>query len=181
MVDAGWRKRAETLMVERGADRLDHPGGTLLGHVGRVCDLLTEWGHDEDLQAAGLCHACYGTDGFGFPLLPLDERRRLVDVIGARAERWVYRYASCDRKTTYPELGSRGKVALTDRFTGETLALEEDASVFVELTAANELDLVLVNPEIAAAWGPGMLELLRGARHWMSDAAWTAWTDAVSS
>lgn len=182
MVEVEWKKRAESLMVERGADRLEHPGGTLLEHVARVCDLLAKWGHDEDLRAAGLCHACYGTDGFGFPLLSLDEREELADVIGARAEQWVYRYASCDRKATYPGLGSRRTIGFTDRFTGEILALaEQDASVFVELTAANELDLVLVNPQIGAAWGPGMLELLRGARHRLSDAAWGAWVAAVPS
>ena len=102
------------LLVERGADCIEHPGGTLLDHLGRVASLLEGWGATDDVQKAGLCHACYGTDGFAPSLLGLDERGLLAARIGRRAEAWVYLYASCDREVVYPALGSRGSLWFRD-------------------------------------------------------------------
>jgi hypothetical protein len=52
----------------------------------------------QDLQAVGLCHACYGTDSFSAALLPLEQRDDLTEALGVEAGAIVYRYASCDRK-----------------------------------------------------------------------------------
>ena len=97
-----WRRRADRLLRRCGAATLEHPGGLLLAHLERVARILEDWRADGVLQAAGLCHACYGTDGFGVPLLTLDERSELAETIGDDAEAVVYRYASCDRSATYP-------------------------------------------------------------------------------
>jgi hypothetical protein len=122
----------------------------------------------------------YGTDGFAPSLLGLDERGVLAARIGGRAEAWVYLYASCDREVVYPAFGSRGSLRFRDRFTGECLMLGAgDAAVLVELTAANELDIVTVNPAWGAQMGPGLLDLLGGARHRLSDAAWEACTSTL--
>jgi hypothetical protein len=164
------------LLVERGANAVEHPGGTLLEHLSRVASLLQGWGASEEVQAAGLCHAFYGTDGFAVTLLDLDQRDVLISRIGARAEAWVYLYASCDRAAVYPELSRSGPLRFRDRFTGETSEVPEcDAAVLAELTAANELDIVTVNPAWAREIGMGLLALLRGARHRLSAAAWEAW------
>jgi hypothetical protein len=168
------------LLVERGADGIEHPGGTLLAHLRRVASLLEQWGAGDTVQRTGLCHACYGTDGFPAVLLGLDERDVLVDLIGEQAEAWVYQYASCDRGAVYPELATAGPLRFRDRFTGGTsLVAERDAAVFVELTAANELDLVMVNSAWRTRVGPGLLELLRGTRSRLSDAGWDAWVSTV--
>jgi hypothetical protein len=171
---------AEQLLLERGAGTLDHPGGTLFEHVRRVAEILRCWAASDDLQAAGLCHACYGTDGFAPSLLGLDERPRLAEMIGPGAEGIVYRYASCDRSAVYPRLRDTGPLLFTDRFTGLSAEIDDgDADAFVELTAANELDLVRVNPGWASTWAPGFLELLQGARPRVSDVAVGAWTEAM--
>jgi len=168
------------LLVERGAEAVEHPGGTLLAHLRRVASLLEQWGAAEEVQRAGLCHACYGTDGFAVSLLELSERDVLARYVGVRAESWVYLYGSCDRGAVYPELSTPGPLRFRDRFTGETsLVCEEDAAVLTELTAANELDIVMVNPEWGARVGPGLLDLLRPARHRMSGPAWDAWTSTL--
>ncbi len=169
------------LLVERGANAVEHPGGTLLEHLVRVASLL-EGGASDEVQAAGLCHASYGTDGFAVTLLDLDERALLISEIGPRAEAWVYLYASCDRGAVYPELTSSGPLRFRDRFTGETSEVpERDAAVLVELTAANELDIVTVSAAWATEIGVGLFDLLRGARHRLSGAAWTAWKSWESS
>ncbi len=164
------------LLVERGANAVEHPGGTLLEHLSRVASLLERWGASDDVQAAGLCHACYGTDGFAVTLLDLDERDLLIRQIGPRAEAWVYLYGSCDRAAVYPEFARSGPLRFRDRFTGETSEVpERDAAVLAELTAANEFDIVTVNPVWATEIGVGLLDLFRGARHRLSGEAWESW------
>ncbi|MFB7983582.1 DUF6817 domain-containing protein [Streptomyces vinaceus] len=98
--------RALALLRERGAGRLDHPGGTLLAHLERVHARLGVWGARPALRLAGLCHAFYGTDGFATALLPVGRRAELAAVIGAEAEEIVYFYASCDRAASYPTLAA---------------------------------------------------------------------------
>ena len=58
---------------------------------------------------AGLCHACYGTDGYDQALLGLDERPVLTALAGVRAESLVYLYGSCDRAAVYPARGKTGR------------------------------------------------------------------------
>ncbi|NUU23068.1 MAG: hypothetical protein HOV68_16395 [Streptomycetaceae bacterium] len=134
------------MLRDLGAEDIAHPGGTLFDHLVRVHDLLTEWGADRTLRFAGLCHAFYGTDGFAVALYGLDRRPELAAAIGTEAEELVYFYASCDRSASYPGLAADDG-AFTDRFTGERYRPEPRLRrAFAELTVANELDIVRVNP-----------------------------------
>ncbi|WP_369247617.1 DUF6817 domain-containing protein [Streptomyces sp. R41] len=160
------------LLRELGAERIDHPGGTLMAHLVRVRDRLARWEARPALQLAGLCHAFYGTDGFATALLPTDRRAELAAVIGAEAEAQVHFYASCDRTASYPTLASESP-AFRDRFTGHTWAPAlPRLRDFAELTAANELDLVDENPHGRAQWGPDLLALFTRFRPLLSDHAW---------
>jgi hypothetical protein len=170
------RGPAEEFLLARGAGQRPHPGGTLHEHLLRVADLLAEWGADRHLQAAGLCHACYGTDGYDQPLLALAERPVLAALIGARAESLVYLYGSCDRTAVHPLLPRPGPVPFRDRFTGRTVTPPEpDICAFTELTAANELDIMRHNPAMAAQHGSALLQLFTRTRARLTDAAWQAW------
>jgi hypothetical protein len=165
--------RVEDLLLRSGAAQIAHPGGNLFEHVERVAHILDGWGAEEDVQLAGLSHAFYGTDGFATRLLDPRERRVLARVIGERAEGWVYLYASCDRRAVYPNLANSGPLRFRDRFSGETIGVaERDADVFAELTAANELDIAMVNPDFAPEFGAQLLELLRGVKSRLSSPAW---------
>jgi hypothetical protein len=164
-------------LLDRGADQMAHPGGTLHEHLIRVAELLAIWGADEHLQAAGLCHACYGTDGYPEALLALSERPVLVDLIGTWAESLVYLYGSCDRDTVYPGLGKAGPVSFRDRFTGRMhTPPEADVKAFTELTAANEFDIIRHNPTAAAQYGAALQQLFTCARPRLTDTAWQAWS-----
>ncbi|MFI9153639.1 DUF6817 domain-containing protein [Streptomyces sp. NPDC053367] len=155
-----------------GAESLAHPGGTLLAHLDRVRERLAGWGARPDLQLAGLCHACYGTDGFPAALLAPGRRTDLAAVIGTEAEAIVYAYGRCDRAGAYAALIEPG-APLRDRFTGRAFVpgprLRRDLA---ELTAANELDLAWEDPEFRARWGPDLLELFTRLRPLLSRAAW---------
>lgn len=166
---------AEALLQGRGAKNIDHPGGTLFAHLRRVRAVLVGWGADDKVQLAGLCHAAYGTDGFGVALLALDERPVLAQVIGPEAEALVYLYASCDRKQTYPEL-AQPIVTFTDRFSGSRhVPSASDLRAFMEITAANELDVVRHNPELASQHGLGLAALFDNTRQHLSESARHAW------
>ncbi|WP_376732495.1 DUF6817 domain-containing protein [Streptomyces broussonetiae] len=166
--------QAHVLLRRSGAEAVAHPGGTLLAHLDRVRRRLAGWSAPPALQLAGLCHACYGTDGFPAALLTLDRRADLASVIGAEAEATVYAYAACDRAATYPTLAAPGPGApLHDRFTGTArpigLRLRRDIA---ELTAANELDLARHDPVFRDRWGPDLLALLTRLRPLLSEPAW---------
>ena len=58
---------------------------------------------------------------------------------------------------------------------GESFVIgETDGRAFVELTAANELDLAIVNDDFACQFGADLLALFRRARDRLSDPAWEA-------
>lgn len=174
------REVAEEFLRSLGTDRLPHPGGTLHEHLRRVAGLLERWGAMPELVTAGLCHACYGTDGFDHPLLAVSDRARLAAVIGDRAEALVYLYGSCDRAAVYPLLAGVGPVPFRDRFSGHTHTRSQaDVQAFTELTAANELDIAAHNSAMAAEHGPALMRLLAGARDRLSDGAWQACTQIL--
>jgi hypothetical protein len=138
--------RALQLLLDRGAEAVQHLNGHLLDHLQRTERLLADWGAPEALSIAGLCHACYGTDGFTLALLGPDEREVLTNAVGPEVERIVYFYASCDRDFLYPQIGLRGPTTFRDRFTGEVLTPSgEQLRAFVDLTLANEADVAIVS------------------------------------
>jgi hypothetical protein len=163
---------AVAFLRDLGAADLAHPGGTLLAHLQRVERQLAEWGARPALRLAGLCHACYGTDGFPDALLPPGHRAELAAVIGAEAEALVYLYGSCDRKAAYPALAEDDGV-FQDRFTGRAHVPEAGPRRdFAELTAANELDLARLDPAFRGRWGPALLGLFTRVRPLLSPSAW---------
>ncbi|MGP4024847.1 DUF6817 domain-containing protein [Actinomadura sp. 3N407] len=164
-------EEAAELLLALGADRLEHPGGTLYAHLRRVHALLSEWGARPELRLAGLFHAFYGTDGFGPALGDPHRRGELTEVVGVEAERLVYLYASCDRSRSYPHLTSPDG-PFTDRFTGAVLrprpARRRD---FAELTVANELDVMAASPALRAAHGQALIDLFTAWRPLLSPSA----------
>ena len=174
---AGWREAiARHLAPCPGMRLLDLGAGT-----GMWATAFAEWGAEEVLQYAGLCHACYGTDGYGEVLLSVADRAELAALIGTRAESLVYLYGSCDRRATYPRLADPGPVRFRDRFTGRVVTpVELDIRAFLELTAANELDVVQHNPAIASQHGAALLRLFTCARRRLSDAAWLSCTKLLA-
>jgi hypothetical protein len=175
-----WPPGIEELLRSAGAGHMPHPGGTLLDHLRRVARLLAEWGADPVVQVAGLCHATYGTDGFGPRLLPHTERGTLAALIGTREEALVYLYGSCDRDFVYPRLGRRGPVVFRDRFTGdEYVPAEVDLRAFAEITAANEVDVLAHNADLAARYGADLRRLFTRCRDLLSPGAWRACADLL--
>ncbi|NML50673.1 hypothetical protein HHL19_19365 [Streptomyces sp. R302] len=172
MGDAEMTAKALAILRAAGAERIEHPGGTLLAHLQRVSGLLASWGARPALVSAGLCHAFYGTDGFPVALLGLGRRAELADAIGVEAEALVYSYASCDRESSYRGLAD-DPGTFVDRFTGApTHPSLEARRDFAELTAANELDIAAISPEVRIRYGADLLDLFTRWRPLLSEPAW---------
>jgi hypothetical protein len=149
-VDA--ERAAREWLRERGADAIEHVGGTLYAHLCRVHDRMAAHGLARDVRLAGLTHAAYGTDGFDVALLDIAERRRLREVVGERAERLVYLYGGCDRGHTWRALAMTGVIRC--RFTGTCESPPPaELRAFVDLSIVNELDVAEHDPAIAARYG----------------------------
>lgn len=171
---------ARALLAARGAGQVAHPGGDLLSHLVRAGERLRGWGARPALTLAGLTHAAYGTDGLPVALLDLDERDQLAAVIGDEADNLVYLYASCDRGHLNPQLADRGPMILRDRFTGTTRPLTApEQRDLLELTFANELDLVAHSPAFAATEGEAIADMFRSCRQLVSPAAWHDFTQLL--
>jgi len=138
---------------ERGAENIDHPGGTLYAHLSRVHDRLGALGYGEQVRLAGLAHAAYGTDGFALALLPVADRAVLRALVGDPAEGLIYLYGACDRARTWKALPDTRQV--WNRFTGRAEPHAEPlVPAFADLSIVNELDVAEQDPEIARRYGP---------------------------
>jgi hypothetical protein len=169
---AGRRDAALDFLRAHGADDTPHIFGDLLTHLVGVEDLVRTWGGSDLLALAALGHATYGTHGFEPHLLEVDQRRVLVEVIGAEAEAFVYFYASCDRDVFYPQIVSAdtqlGDLRFLDRFTGTTSTPgADDVRRFVDLTYANEVELAVSSPGGPAEW-TWLAEFCRETSRWAS-------------
>jgi len=169
-------------LAAHGAARIMHPGGTLLAHLLRTARLLEAWDAPNALVAAGLCHAAYGTDGFPTALLGLDRRHQLVTLIGPEAEAITYAYCCCDRSYGLPTPDRGGRNDLRDRFTSTHVVPDAELLAgLVELTCANEIDVLLHSPALVASAGDEIADLLLACRPLASASASAAIGDTIRS
>lgn len=176
------RVTIESFLVGKGAERIPHPGGTLFAHLKRVAGLLNAWSAPEHLEIAGLCHAVYGTDGFAISLVDVAHREGVQAVVGSESEALIYLYASADRDFVYPQIGMAHPVVMRDRFTGTARELSNTAlRDFMELTAANEFDVITHSADLAARYGSELDKLMRHGGYLLSSEASAAWTELPST
>ncbi len=102
-----------------GTAEIDHTGHDFLSHLKAVHDLLAAHDAGDDLAAAGLFHSIYGTEKFQDFCLPLDQRDRVRELIGERAERVAWLNCIMDRATfdaaVSIALGGAAELAICDR------------------------------------------------------------------
>lgn len=143
------------MLRHRGAEMIEHPGGTLYAHLIRVFERLAGHGAGTALQHAGLAHAAYGTDGFDVVLFDHRHRQPLQNLLGLEAELMIYRYGDCDRSASWSRLAETRQ--LRSRFDGrvETLPAPQ-LTAFVDLSIVNELDVVEQSPVMAEQYGDAL-------------------------
>lgn len=149
-----------SLLLVRGADEVEHAGGSLYVHLYRVAKRLADLGASDELVLVGLAHAAYGTDGFPTPLFDWQTERSVLEaVVGPAAETQIYRYCACDREPTWQDLAEHHTIA--NRFTGTSEELDgDDLRDFVDLCIANELDVLDHAPRLEPTLRPYLRELI---------------------
>jgi hypothetical protein len=151
-------KGVRVWLRRHGAQQIAHPGGNLYAHLCRVSERLAVLGCSSDVQAAGLTHAVYGTDGFDLALLDRADRAELRDLVGADAEELVYLYGACDRRRSWRELAETGQVF--DRFVRQVRTPNAaQLRSLMDLSIVNELDIIEHDPAVADRHGTYFREL----------------------
>jgi len=174
-------RRIGLFLARSGADAIPHPGGTLARHLHRTGDTLRAWGSSPALVDAGRLHAAYGTDEFLAALATRTAREKVEAVVGSEAEIVIDSYCRCDRDRSYPTWHA-DTPALIDRHTGEHEPLSHEMRLsLIELTVANELDVLEHDPEMAARFGIALLDLFARWRPFLGDEAKAAISRAACS
>jgi hypothetical protein len=147
-----------------------HPSGNLNDHLQRVGDTLESWRAPDWVVDAGRLHAIYGTDGL--PRAFAGVHTAFVrSAVGAKAEQLIALYCRCDRALSYSTLATPSPT-IVDRSTGERQALTgQQLRAFMELTVANELDVLKRDAAIAARYGESLAGLFSRWTPFLSEPA----------
>ena len=82
-------------LISLDANKTRHSGRTLYDHLKGVHDLLRDWDNEHHVCMAGLFHSIYGTNTFKHQ--SMDDRGKLIEIIGVRAELLVHLFSTADR------------------------------------------------------------------------------------
>ena len=157
--DAVRDRRISRFVALAGGAAIAHPGGTLEQHLHRTAASLRAWGAPSVLVDAGRLHAAYGTDGFARALVGELDRHVIEKIVGLPAEQLIWQYGRCNRARSYPTWHTSAP-QLFDRRTGNADDLtDEQRAMLIELTIANELDVLAHDPELARLHGASLRQL----------------------
>jgi hypothetical protein len=160
------------LLIELGAGEFEHLDGSLIAHLEGTRCLLKAWNASDILQDAGLYHAAYGTSVFVQNVFKLSQREDVTKVIGGDSENIVYHYCACDRNVFFAQFGQVEKPVFYDRFTTQKSVVSiELLQHLCELTAANETEIALNNPDFVAEHGSGLMDLFGRMQTFLSPSA----------
>lgn len=117
-------KRLTDFLVGHGIDKIEHTDKTYLGHLIAVYRYLERMGCTEEVARGGMFHSIYGTEMFQGFKLPLEDRSKVRELIGERAERLAYLNCAMDR-TSFGEAVERGTAPyhFRDRLTSQEVEL----------------------------------------------------------
>ena len=140
MTGGGLEAQVEFLR-SRGAAETSHSFSCLLEHLVSTRDILESWGACLPLCDAGLFHSVYGTESFPVVSVPLAERERVREVIGAEAEQLAYLFSAMTRESFEANLRHDGDYSVFDRVAGARVDISaRTLRHLCNLSAANWLE-----------------------------------------
>lgn len=159
-------------LIELGAGEFEHIKASLIEHLEGTRCLLKSWSASEVLQDAGLYHAAYGTDSFDTNLFDLSKRKDVADIVGVEAETIIYHYCACDRTPFFAQFGQTDEPIFYDRYSSTSYNVKPHLlAELCELTAANEVDIAMLNAEFIQSYGEGLADLFLRMQPFLSAAA----------
>ncbi|MBU3002904.1 DUF6817 domain-containing protein [Paraglaciecola arctica] len=159
-------------LIELGAGEFEHVDGSLIAHLEGTRCLLKEWNASEILQNAALYHAAYGTLAFSHNVFDLTQRDEVAAVIGEAAEQIVYHYFACDRDAFFKQFGNIARPVYYDRITNQKVVVSDELiQQLCELSAANETEIALNNPDFVTEHGCELVDLFSRMQDFLSPSA----------
>jgi hypothetical protein len=117
-------KELADFLVELGIEKVPHTEKTYLGHLVNVYRLMESEGCTDEMCRAGMFHSIYGTQQFQGFKLPVEDRTRVRELIGERAEKLAYLNCAMQRETFDEAANGDGeRYHFTDRLTQERVEL----------------------------------------------------------
>lgn len=145
-------KHLTDFLVELGIEKIPHSEKTYLGHLVNVYRLMEGEGCTEELCQAGMFHSIYGTQQFQGFKLELDQRPKVRELIGARAEKLAYLNCAMQRETfDEAALGDCETYRFTDRITHAPVELNR--ADFDDLCRVHLYDWLEQAPRSRYGWG----------------------------
>ena len=130
------------LLHDLNTDESEHTDGTLLDHLRGTHDYLEQWGNDPEVSLGGLFHSIYGTQSYKMQSASLDDRRRIQDVIGERAERLAFLFCVTRRGQFFEELG-KSDARLHNRIHGtDEPVTKDELRDLIEMEIANYIEFM---------------------------------------
>ena len=134
------------LLLELNTDDSQHSGGALIDHLRGTHDFLHEWGNEQAVCLAGLFHSIYGTQSYETESASLEDRQRIRDQIGEKAERLAFLFSVSIRSGFFDALGKQG-ATLWDRVHEVNIPVaQDDLRYLIEMEAANYLEFMPKSP-----------------------------------
>lgn len=144
-------KQLTEFLVGLNIDAVPHSQKNYLAHLVGVYRLMNEAGFDEEVCQAGMFHSIYGTEQFQGFKLEVDDRERMRQLIGTRAERLAYLNCAMDRATFDEAAASAGPTyRFRDRITGESVELNQ--ADFDDLCRVHLFDWLEQVPRSRLGW-----------------------------
>ena len=145
----GYVTELSQFLLEAGAAKRGHSGGTLYDHLMATAAILETWNAPDYVCKAGLFHSIYGTEYFKDAVLPVSERERVRTLIGADAERIAYVFCAFDRKSLYAAL-DRGEPFWVSNRDGTPMPVSpQDVRNTAYVVWANALEQLRREPKLA--------------------------------
>ena len=120
---AGYKQWTDFL-IDLGIEKVPHSQKSYLGHLVSLYRLMESEGCTDELCRAGMFHSIYGTEKFQGFKLGLEDRTKVRDMIGERAEKLAYLNCAMDRTTFDAVLEQAGATyRFVDRITKEPVEL----------------------------------------------------------
>lgn len=133
-------EKLSSFLREAGAAELGHRSGALHDHLVRVFSLLEARGFADSVCFAGGLHSIYGTNAYRAALLSSEDRGRVADEFGARAEELAALFANLEGpKTLESPLKLTEQAAWVELRTKETMMVDRATFDALRLMACADL------------------------------------------
>lgn len=165
------QRKIENFVLRAGGASVAHPGGDLAAHLGRVAAILERWNVESTIVDAGHLHAAYGTEGFGASIVESGAQNELIDLVGKEAEVLISLYCRCDRRASYPSWASNNAVVIDRDNRQVTPIYDSQRKALINITIANEIDVLSHDPELMRQHGCDLAELFGHWRQWLTEPA----------